>query len=149
MTIYKGFSTQNVNATRSINVPTGLVDYTRNVGGPAVSSTKYSVTDDETVILDFLNALNIPQGSKPGKPSYGINLWNFIFEPNDHETSTQLKEELIRVARLDPRIILNNIDIYAKENGIVASIEFAVSPANQVREIAILFNQQTNTASLA
>ena len=149
MTIYKGFSTQNVNATRSINVPTGLVDYTRNVGGPAVSSTKYSVTDDQTVILDFLNALNIPQGSKPGKPSYGTNLWNFIFEPNDHETSTQLKEELIRVARLDPRIILNNIDIYAKENGIVASIEFAVSPANQVREIAILFNQQTNTASLA
>jgi phage baseplate assembly protein W len=149
MTIYKGFSTQNINSTRSINIPTGLVDYTTNVGRSAVSSTKYSVTDNETVILNFLNALNIPQGSKPGKPSYGTNLWNFIFEPNDHETSTQLKEELIRVARLDPRLILNNIEIYAKENGIVASIELAVNPLNQVREIAILFNQETNTASLA
>jgi hypothetical protein len=149
MTIYKGFSTQNVNATRSINIPTGLVDYTTNAGRSAVSSTKYSVTDDEAVILNFLNALNIPQGSKPGKPSYGTNLWNFIFEPNDYETATQLKEELIRVARLDPRLILNNIEIYAKENGIVASIELAVSPANKVRDIAILFNQQTSTASLA
>jgi phage baseplate assembly protein W len=149
MTIYKGFSTQNVNSTRSINIPTGLVDYTTNVGSSGVSSTKYSIVDDETVILDFLNALNIPQGSKPGKPSYGTNLWNFIFEPNDYETSTQLKEELIRVARLDPRIILNNVTIYAKDNGIVASIELAVSPANQVRDIAILFNQETNTASLS
>ena len=149
MTIYKGFSTQNVNASRSINIPTGLVDYTTNIGRSAVSSTKYSVVDDEAVILNFLNALNIPQGSKPGKPSYGTNLWNFIFEPNDHETSTQLKEELIRVARLDPRIILNNVTIYAKDNGIVASIELAVSPANQVRDIAILFNQETNTASLS
>ena len=98
MAIYKGFSTQNVNSTRSINVPTGLTDYTGNVGRPAVSSKKYSVTDDETVILDFLNALNIPQGSKPGKPSYGTNLWNFIFEPNDYDTSAQLKEEILRIA---------------------------------------------------
>jgi hypothetical protein len=149
MTIYKGFSTQNVNATRSINIPTGLVDYTTNTGRSAVSSTKYAVTDDEAVILNFLNALNIPQGSKPGKPSYGTNLWNFIFEPNDQETVTQLKEELIRVARADPRLILNSIEIYAKENGIVASIELAVSPANLVRDIAILFNQETNTASMA
>ena len=58
MTIYKGFSTQNVNATRSINIPTGLVDYTTNTGRSAVSSTKYAVTDDEAVILNFLNALN-------------------------------------------------------------------------------------------
>jgi phage baseplate assembly protein W len=149
MTIYKGFSTQNVNASRSINIPTGLVDYTTNTGRSAVSSTKYSVTDDEAVILNFLNALNIPQGSKPGKPSYGTNLWNFIFEPNDNETATQLREELIRVARLDPRLILNTVEIYAKDNGIVASIELAVSPANQVRDIAILFNQETNTASLS
>jgi len=149
MTIYKGFSTQNVNATRSINIPTGLVDYTTNTGRSAVSSTKYAVTDDEAVILNFLNALNIPQGSKPGKPSYGTNLWNFIFEPNDQDTVTQLKEELIRVARADPRLILNSIEIYAKENGIVASIELAVSPANLVRDIAILFNQETNTASMA
>ena len=119
------------------------------MGGSGVSSNKYSVTDDEAVVLNFLNALNIPQGSKPGKPSYGTNLWNFIFEPNDNETATQLREELIRVSRLDPRLILNTVEIYAKDNGIVASIELAVSPANQVRDIAILFNQETNTASMA
>lgn len=148
MATYKGFSTQNVNATKSVNIPTGLVDYTTNVGKSAVSSKKYTVTDDESVILDFLNALNIPQGSKPGKPSYGTNLWNFIFEPNDAETVSRLKEELIRVARSDPRIILNSVDVYSKENGIVAAIELAVAPQNLVREISVLFNQETNTASL-
>jgi phage baseplate assembly protein W len=149
MATYKGFSTQNVNATRSINVPLGVVDYTNTGTQSTTSSKKYSVTDSDTVILNFLNALNIPQGSKPGKPSYGTNLWNFIFEPNDVVTSTQLQEEIYRVAKMDPRLIINNVVLYAKNNGIVASIELAVSPMNQVREISILFDQQTNTASMA
>jgi phage baseplate assembly protein W len=129
-------------------MPTGLTDYIGSISKPINSSKKYTVTDDETVILDFLNALNIPQGSKPGKPSYGTNLWNFIFEPNDYDTSSQLKEEILRIAKTDPRIIINTVEIYTKENGIVASIELAVSPQNLVKEISIMFDQQTNTASL-
>ena len=150
MAIYNGFSTQNINATRSNNsIPTGLEDYTGTIAVPVTGSKKYRITDDELVILDYLNALNIPQGSKPGKPSYGTNIWNFIFEPNTPDTVSLIQEELLRVSRLDPRIIINSINVYSKENSIVAQIELAISPRNEAQTLSVLFDQQSNTASLA
>ena len=47
---------------------------------------------------DFINALNIHQGSKPGNPAYGTSLWSFIFEPNTDDIRLALEEEIKRVA---------------------------------------------------
>lgn len=148
MALYNGFSTQSINAKRTINVPTGLTDYVGTITNPVVTSKKYRVIDDELVILNYLNALNIPQGSKPGKPSYGTNLWNFIFEPNTQDTISDLQEELLRVSSMDPRLIINSINIYAQDNSIVAQIELAVNPNNVSQILNIMFDQQTSTASL-
>lgn len=148
MALYNGFSTQSINAKRTINVPTGLTDYVGTITNPVVTSKKYRVIDDELVILNYLNALNIPQGSKPGKPSYGTNLWNFIFEPNTQDTVSDLQEELLRVSSMDPRLIINSINIYAQDNSIVAQIELAVNPNNVSQILNIMFDQQTSTASL-
>jgi len=149
MATYYGFSTQHINKIRSNDIPTGLTDYTKNIGNTYIGSKKYKVTDDELVILDYLNALNIPQGSKPGKASYGTSIWNFIFEPSTPDTVAMIKEELTRVSRMDPRLILNSITIYSQDNSIVAQIELAVSPTNQAQTLSIMFDQQTNTASMS
>jgi phage baseplate assembly protein W len=149
MSTYYGFSTQNINATRSNNVPTGLTDFVGTPATPITGSKKYRITDDELVILDYLNALNIPQGSKPGKPSYGTNIYNFIFEPNTPDTVSLIQEELLRVSRMDPRIIINSINVYSKENSVIAEIELAISPRNEAQTLSIIFDQQTNTASMS
>jgi hypothetical protein len=149
MAMYYGFSTQHINSIRSNDIPTGLSDYNKKIGTSSVGAKKYKVTDDELVILDFLNALNIPQGSKPGKASYGTNIWNFIYEPNTPDTVALLKEELLRISRMDPRLIINSIDVYSQENTIVAQIELAINPTNQAQTLSIMFDQQTNTATLA
>jgi hypothetical protein len=96
---------------------------------------------------DFLNALNIPLGSKVGQPGFGTKVWSFIFEPNTSDVQFQLENEIFRVAGQDPRIILNSVKAYPKENGILLEVELAINPFNQPQLVSIFFNRATTTAT--
>jgi phage baseplate assembly protein W len=99
------------------------------------------------VTQDFLNALNIPLGSKVGQPGFGTKVWSFIFEPNTSDVQFQLENEIFRVAAQDPRIILNSVKAFPKENGILLEVELAINPFNQPELISVFFNSATNTAT--
>ena len=91
MATYIGFSTQHVNEirqnrdTNNTGVSGGL-----SLNSPLKSKNKFRTIDEELVIQDFINALNIHQGSKPGNPAYGTSLWSFIFEPNTDDVRSTL-----------------------------------------------------------
>ena len=105
------------------------------------------MTDSDLVIQDFINAMNIQQGTKPGNPSYGTTLWSFIFEPNTVDTRYEIETEIQRIASLDPRLILNSITITDQDTGLLVSIELAVSPFNTPTVLALFFDQASGTAS--
>lgn len=147
--MYKGFSTIYSNRDRTTSAQVGTGGGTGTVTKPTVPSKKYSVFDDTLVIIDFINALNIPQGQKPGNPAYGTLIWTFIFDPNLPEVQVQIENEIRRVAALDPRIIINTVTVYPYQNGILIEVELAVSPTNQVTTLQVNFDRNTNTASLA
>lgn len=143
MANYIGFST--INAT--------LPKTTNRVLSPPRENTivygkKFRMVDEQLVIQDFINALNIPQGQKVGQPGYGTQLWNYIFEPNTADLKRQVQNEIRRVAKLDPRMLINAIEVYSRDNGILLEVEMAVTPYNQPLVLGVFFNQQTNTASL-
>jgi phage baseplate assembly protein W len=98
------------------------------------------------VIQDFINAFNIRQGTKVGKPGYGTTMWDFVFEPNTADIVQAIQAEVRRVASADPRIQIANISVYPKENGILIELEMAVTPFNQAQLISVFLNQQTGTA---
>jgi phage baseplate assembly protein W len=147
MASYIGFSTKNVNKVRNF-VGTG----TDGGSGLLAKSPqfqigkKFKLTDEQLVITDFINALNIPQGQKPGKPSYGTTLWSFIFEPNTVDVRQALSNEVKRVAQLDPRINLNSLEVYDQESGILIELEIAVVPFNNALTFSIFFDPTTNSA---
>ena len=148
MTIYKGFSTQ-FSCTRPntnfMNLPTGTPNPSSSTVNP---NSSFSVTDDRLVILDFLNALNIPQGQLPGRPAYGTTLWNFVFEPNTPDVVAQVKQEVARVANLDSRLILGSIDVVSNENDINLLMEVAIAPMNNVYDLTVLVSSTTNKVVL-
>jgi phage baseplate assembly protein W len=147
MPTFVGFSTQHVENTRVKPVATGIDGGAGvNFGDVTRSGRKFRTTDEQLVIQDFINALNIPQGQKPGRPDYGTSLWSFIFEPNTLDTQIQLEEEIKRIAALDPRIILNSVTSIVKEHGILVELELAISPFNNAQTLAILFDQNANKA---
>jgi len=147
MATFIGFNTQNYTTVRPTQIGTGA---DAGIGGftkPNLFGKKFTGYDEQIVIRDFINALNITQGSKPGNPKYGTTLWSFIFEPNDTTTQAALDTEIRRIGALDPRMVINNIQMYNQDNGILLEVEFAVVPFNNVQTLQILFDQGSNTAS--
>jgi phage baseplate assembly protein W len=142
MAQYIGFSTINAEKPKTSNTINRIGSNTRSI----VFGKKYRMVDEQLVIQDFINALNIPQGQKVGQPGYGTTLWNFVFEPNTPDVQRQLENEIRRVASSDPRLQLNYVNTYAKDNGVLIEIELAVSPFNQPLVLSVFFNQETNTA---
>lgn len=146
MAIYTGFSTQHINQPRE-EITRGATTSLTPFGIAPAKAKKFRVTDDMLVLQDMLNAFNIPQGQKPGRPDYGSNLWEFIFEPNTPEVQTYIEDEVRRIINQDPRIILNTITVYPNENGILLELELAVNPTNQTRLMRIMFDRSTSRAS--
>lgn len=146
MTTFIGFSTQQLDSVRSLGLNQGADGGGGTIAKPVRYGKKFRMTDSELVIQDFINALNIPQGQKPGRPDYGTSLWSFIFEPNTLETRTQLENEIRRVATMDPRLTLNSLETFPQDHGILIEVSISVSPFNNVTELAIFFDQNSNTA---
>ncbi len=148
MPTYIGFSTINANKPRSTNVMPGIDGGTGSTISPINYGKKYRAVDEKLIIQDFINALNIQQGQKVGKPDYGTTLWSFVFEPNTTDVQFQLQDEIRRVASGDPRMTINSVKAYPKENGILVEIELAVVPFNRAQLLNVFFNNLTNSATI-
>jgi phage baseplate assembly protein W len=145
---YIGFSTINANKPKSTNLNAGVDGGTGSILQPVRVGKKFRLVDTPLVVQDFVNALNIQQGQKVGKPEYGTTLWSFVFEPNTPDTQYQLENEIRRVANLDPRLVLNSVKAYPQENGILLEVEMAIAPFNQAFLLNVFFDNSTNIAVL-
>lgn len=146
MTTYVGFSTQSLGNERSVipntTVSTGSMDVS------LLQHTSFRVTDTNLIIQDLLNSLNIPRGQIPGKPEFGTDLWNYIFEPNTLDLQEKIKDELIRLAKYDPRLILGPITIVAQEHEILIDMEIAIAPMNNTTKLSLVLDSASSTAKL-
>jgi phage baseplate assembly protein W len=147
MAIFIGFSTASADAVRKTQVDTGADGGSGSMTNPIITNRKFRTVDEQLVLRDFLNALNIPQGQKPGNPKYGTTLWSFVFEPNTLDVQAQLESEIRRVASTDSRMILSSVIAYPQEGGILLEIEMSVTPFNNVERLSIMFDQGTSRAT--
>jgi phage baseplate assembly protein W len=145
---YTGFSTINADKPRTTNARPGQAIGTGSITSPLVFGKKFRLVDEKLVMQDFVNALNIPLGQKVGQPGYGTTLWSFVFEPNNFDTQKQMEKEVRRVASLDPRMQVNYVSVYPRDNGILIEVEMAVTPFNQALVLNVFFNQDTNRAAI-
>ena len=146
MPTYIGFSTIGSNQPRTTNAPGGVDGGYGSVVKPINFGKKYRLVDQPLVIQDFVNALNIQQGQKVGKPEYGTTLWSFVFEPNTADVQFQLENEIRRVASLDPRLIINYVKAFPQENGILLEVELAIAPFNDAQILSVFFDRDLNQA---
>ena len=149
MPTYIGFSTINANLPRTVvNTNPGLKGGANGVTKPIIYGKKFRTVDEQLVVQDFLNALNIRQGEKVGQPQYGTTIWNFVFDPNTADVQFKLENEVRRVASLDPRMQVNYVKAFPKENGILIEVEMAVQPFNDPSILSVFFNADNNKAIL-
>lgn len=146
---YYGFSTINANKPKTTNAIIGADGGAGGVRQPIVWGKKYTLTDSQLVIQDFVNAFNIRKGTKVGQPDYGTSLWDFVFEPNTGDVQLRIEDEVMRVAASDPRLDINTISVYPKENGILIELEMSVVPFNQAQLLSVFLNRSTGVASVS
>lgn len=143
---YYGYSSINADKPKTTNATSGTDGGPGGIRQPIYWGKKYTLVDEQLVIQDFINAFNIRQGTKVGKPGYGTKLWDFVFDPNTADVVYSIQEEVRRVANSDPRITIATISVYPKDNGILVELEMAVVPFNQAQLVSVFLNQQTGTA---
>ena len=106
----------------------------------------FSLTDFELIKRDLLNAFMIRSGEVAGRPDLGTTIWEYLFEPNDRETSRALNNEVTRIIEGDPRLKLESIDITQAENTIIIEVALIIQPDVNVQ--TLIFNFDTDSQSV-
>jgi phage baseplate assembly protein W len=107
-----------------------------------------TLTDFALVKQDLLNSLNVVQGELPGRPEYGSALQALLFENLNNETINQIRDELERVMAMDPRIQVDDIQIYSKENGLLVELLINVVNSNAQEMLRLFLNQDSRSAEI-
>jgi phage baseplate assembly protein W len=120
-----------------------------SITNPIIPGKKFRLVDERLVVQDLINALNIRQGEKVGQPDYGTTIWGYVFDPNIQDTQTALETEIRRIASQDPRLMINYVNAYPQESGILLEVELSIAPFNQTELLSIFFDANNNSAGLA
>lgn len=107
----------------------------------------YTLTDDELIKRDILNSLSIRQGESLMRPLNGTSMWDFIFEPVTQEIIERIEDEVKRVIDRDPRVNLEEVVVYTKENGVILEVKIETVTGTSPLDLLILFDQEKNTVS--
>lgn len=87
------------------------------------------VKNEEAVKSALRNLLKTPQGTRPFRPDYGVNLLRYLFEPATYDTEVSINKEIAEaIQRFEPRVQLIAIESKVKENeGIDVTIQYTVT----------------------
>lgn len=148
MATYIGFTTLNAGKPQSINMRPGNAGGVGSISQPIIYGKKFRLTDEKLVVHDLINAFNIQQGQKVGNPAYGTTLWSYVFSPNTSDVQQSIVQEVRRVLATDPRVIVNTVNAYSQEHGILVEVEIAVTITNMPLVLNIFFDASSGKASL-
>jgi len=109
---------------------------------------KFRLEDRDLLIRDLLNSLMIRKGEKLHKPNYGTTIWSLLFENLTDETVEEIEKETQRTIEQDPRMKIENIAIYARDNGILLEISVFFVSIPEAQLLNVFLNPDSNSASL-
>jgi phage baseplate assembly protein W len=109
---------------------------------------KFTLVDLELIKRDLLNAFNIRQGQLVGRPQYGTNLWDFLFESQMTDTEQAIQDEIQRVAGGDPRIFITQPpQLFPQDNGLLIQLDVQFIPSSEAVRLSIFFDVLERRAS--
>jgi len=109
---------------------------------------KFSVFDIELIKIDLMNAFNIRQGEKPGRPEYGSSIWAFIFEPLTDDVVQKIIEEAERVVTKDPRLAVDNINVFTRDGGVLLEMSLLIDSGATPLDLRLQFNENLRQVQL-
>jgi phage baseplate assembly protein W len=119
------------------------------IGYSTINATsKVTLTDDDLVVQDLLNAFNIKPGSLPGKPALGCAIWAYLYEQQTQSTVSTMTNIVQTTCASDPRIQLISCAPFQQNNGVLFEVSISINGNVSPRQLNVFFNNQTQAASL-
>lgn len=105
----------------------------------------YKLKDNALVIRDLLNHFYIRKGEKINNPEFGSIIWASLFEPLTANLKEQIRADVDRICRYDPRIrVLDRVTVQEYENGLRLDVQITFSTNNETANLALEFDRNTN-----
>lgn len=121
---------------------------TRFVGFSTIGQQKkFTLTGNDLIKQDLLNAFNIRTGQLPGRPEYGSRVWDYLFENQVERTQKEIEREIQRICGGDPRLQVTQLQVAPQQNGILIQLEITILPTTDAERLAIFFDLQQRSAS--
>jgi phage baseplate assembly protein W len=105
------------------------------------------LTNTNLIKRDILNHFRIRQGEKLSNPGFGSSVQDLIMEPLTVEIKNLLVEEITRIIKSDPRVLLAGLIVSEYSNGIQAEVNLTYVQNNQSETLLFNFNNQDGTIS--
>lgn len=108
---------------------------------------KFRLEDFELVKRDLLNNLLIRQGTMPGRPNVGTSLWDYLYEVIDDKMLNQLDNELRKSIERDPRVKVEEILFFTKDNGLLVELSVTTVMSSEAQMLKLFLNTENLTAN--
>lgn len=105
------------------------------------SGPPYSIVDAELVKRDLLNELYTKKGERVMRPNFGCIVWDLLMNPNTPDLQEMVKEDITGIIDRDPRVELNNINVFIGDQSIRAEVEIFY---NVINDADILYLEYSN-----
>jgi phage baseplate assembly protein W len=123
MTTYKGFST---------------------IG----QTKKFRLTDQTLIKQDIVNHFHIRKGEKLMRPAFGTIIWNVLHEPFTDDLKNLIQSDIKAIANYDPRVSFDSIVVTEFDRGIQLQLTLRYLQTNQVDNMRLQFDNQSNSLSV-
>lgn len=108
---------------------------------------KFRLEDFELIKRDLLNNLLIRQGTMPGRPNVGTELWNYLYESIDDKMLNQLDNEMRKSIERDPRVKVEEILFFTQNNGLLCEISVTTVQSSEAQMLKLFLDTENLTAS--
>ena len=81
------------------------------------------------------------------QPQFGTIIWSLIFEPFTANVKQAIADDIIRISRLDPRVIISQIDINEQDYGMLLEMTLQLVKSDQTLTMVLNFNRETGLVS--
>lgn len=105
-------------------------------------SPSYSLTDVELVKRDILNEFNTHRGERLMLPTYGTRIFEYVFNPLDELTRTDIRDDVELVLSHEPRVTVSDVEILETINTIEIRIELIFLPSMTTDQLLIEFSKE-------
>ena len=100
----------------------------------------YSLTNVDIVKRDINNHFATPMGSRVMLPSFGTRIYEMLFDPFDEYTKNAIIEDAVRVVQSDPRVALQNIDVFQEDQALTIVMVLLFKPESITDSMFVTFS---------